>query len=218
MFELPAQSNSSIFIHFSLRMRNEMKRLIEFEGLRPKRMNEQQESLKELKRWLARFHFSRSVWLDEMNGLFDSLGGLWAAQRPMAPPKEENNNTIHQFQLNKTKEREWSEMKQRKSKLKLILFYEINGNLCCLFFVEWTERGTKPFSMARQAHQHNSISLLPLREMKKWSWVEWKVIGRRPSCIHSINNSIDFRERWTPARFNQMNLLISFTFIKLKDY
>ena len=44
MFELPAQSNSSIFIHFSLRMRNEMKRLIEFEGLRPKRMNEQQEN------------------------------------------------------------------------------------------------------------------------------------------------------------------------------
>ena len=37
-----------------------------------------------------------------------------------------------------------------------------------------TSGAPRPANWPRQAHQHNSISLLPLREMKKWSWVEWK--------------------------------------------
>ena len=71
----------------------------------------------------------------------------------------------------KTKESEWSELIKEKMNLFVEWVGEQNKSMNAAFSLI-NERNGKP-SGARQAHQFNSSSLLPLREMKSWNGIEW---------------------------------------------
>ena len=76
-------------------------------------------------------------------------------------------------------------MKQSKSKLKLIEWNEINGNLCCLCFVEWTERRTNWMKWRRQAKGKDQQS------PRSWSERGWLI-----SCGECGSSSLLFLFNW----------------------